>query len=101
LLAQHLARRNGQLGSEQRQRCRCSGMAARAVGVVGTIASAIIASNRGIAAALMNVLMVPRMLAGRACCFMRAKRRSCRPCELNGQDQQHEDDEPATHGRGL
>lgn len=74
-------------------------MAARAVGVFGAKAGAIIAGFGGIAATLMHVLMVPRVLAGSARGFMRAIRRGRCPDELHGQHQQHEDEEPAAHGR--
>ena len=76
-------------------------MAARAVGVLDSLAADIIAGIHDIAAVLMHMLMVPRVLAGSAGSFMRAVRRGCRPGELHGQHQQHEDDEPATHGRGF
>ena len=57
-----------------------------------TDVGAIVAGFGGIAAALMDVLMVPRMRIGSTCGFMRAIRRSRPPCELKGQNQQYDDD---------
>ena len=76
-------------------------MAARAVGVLDSLAADIIAGIHDIAAVLMHMLMVPRVLAGRGRRLMCAVRRCRRPDELSGQHQQHEDDEPTTHGRGF
>ena len=76
-------------------------MAARAIAVIGTKVATIVAGFGGIVAALMHVLMVPRVFAGGSRGFVRAVRQGCRPDELHGQHQQHEDDEPAAHGRGF
>ena len=102
VLAQRIARRSGQLGRGQWQRCRGPRMAACAIAVIQATAGAIVAGLGGIATALMHMLMVSRMLAGNARRFVRAIGRGCRPDELHGQHQQHEDDdEPTTHGRGF
>ena len=76
-------------------------MAARAIWVIGATASTIVASFGDIATALMDVLMVPRVFAGSGRGLMRAVRRGRSPGELHGQHQQHEDNEPTTHGRGF
>jgi hypothetical protein len=59
--------------------------------VFSTEVGAIVAGFGGIAAALMVVLMMPRMRIGSTCSFMRAIRRSRPPYELKGQNQQYED----------
>jgi len=76
-------------------------MAARAIGVFDTRAAALVAGGHGIAAVLMHMRVVPGVLAGGRCGLVRAVRRSRRPGELQGQHQQQEDDEPATHGCGF